>query len=204
MSKFKVGDGVRHERRGIGTIKTIDIDDLEGAPYGCEFENRTGNGAMRINGKVGFCAWCTENTLTLIKPAETKLKAYDVMKAAAENPGEYEGKRYRVVSACVVEPSECQKLYEIKIRSGHLICGEVGNWAYINSHTELEPIPPEPQPVSFMEAVKAYSEGKTIRCGGTKYVSKTGLASGFGSSSSNNGTYLNCREILQGEWFIEA
>lgn len=58
------------------------------------------------------------------------------------------------------------------------------------------------QPVDFMEAVKAYDEGKTIRC------ELNGLARIYGKSTcrllvDNFGAAVDTSEILKGKWFIE-
>jgi hypothetical protein len=124
-----------------------------------------------------------------------KMKAFELMKLVAENPQKYEGKRYKVVLACVIEPTHNKKLYETSVRNGQLIAGDDDNWAYVNSHTELEEIP---QSVPFMEVVKAYSKGKTIKCernGGYKEYSPCGL------KNAKIGLYPD--DIFDGEWFIK-
>jgi hypothetical protein len=56
----------------------------------------------------------------------------------------------------------------------------------------------EPQPVPFMEAVKAYSEGKTIEC---EY---NGSTSAYETDKIND-TFckLESLEVLEGTWYIK-
>jgi hypothetical protein len=57
------------------------------------------------------------------------------------------------------------------------------------------------QPVSFMEAVKAYSEGKTIRC------ELDGDTMVYAPKITNDEYYVinACiREVLRGVWFVEV
>jgi hypothetical protein len=62
------------------------------------------------------------------------------------------------------------------------------------------------QPVSFMEAVKAYSEGKTIRCeweGRTeKWESTYKNGSPYCGILENDGA-ICAKEILNGVWYVE-
>jgi hypothetical protein len=62
------------------------------------------------------------------------------------------------------------------------------------------------QPVDFLTAVKAYSEGKTIRSeqedGASEiYSCKCGIISMF---EGEKGTILNCKEVLKAKWYIEG
>jgi hypothetical protein len=63
-----------------------------------------------------------------------------------------------------------------------------------------------PQNVSFMEAVKAYSEGKTIRCeweGRTeKWESTYKNGSPYCGILENDGA-ICAKEILNGVWYVE-
>jgi hypothetical protein len=62
------------------------------------------------------------------------------------------------------------------------------------------------EPVDFLTAVKAYSEGKTIRSeqedGASEiYSCKCGIISMF---EGEKGTILNCKEVLKAKWYIEG
>jgi hypothetical protein len=150
--------------------------------------------------------------MELAEPVDSKIHAYDLMKLAAENPGEYEGKRYRVVSGGdKLWANGSMAMYghydECIIRNGCLEseCGSHYDLS-CNKYTVLEPIPPEPQPVSFMEAVKAYSEGVLVE------VKHKGHMHTYKPSSI---PYVNCTfrdessiapdadEILNGKWYIK-
>lgn len=68
--KFKVGDRVKHEELGKGTIQYIDNDNYH-LPYAVEFDERFMTGhicAGYCKDKHGF--WCNENELELIKPKQ--------------------------------------------------------------------------------------------------------------------------------------
>lgn len=61
----------------------------------------------------------------------------------------------------------------------------------------------EPEPVSFMEAIKAFEEEKTIKCikNGIKFIYKNAEISK--KLINNNGIAIGFDEILYGEWYIE-
>jgi len=78
----------------------------------------------------------------------------------------------------------------------------------LNTNDEWELIQ---QPVSFMEAAKAYSEGKTIRCeiDGRTYIyepnSDTEAADNMGYCFQEKGdseSWVTTCEILNGKWYI--
>jgi hypothetical protein len=57
------------------------------------------------------------------------------------------------------------------------------------------------QPVEFMEAVKAYSEGKTIRCEIGEETRIYDYKVGYGMTNIRNYA-ITVGEILNGKWFI--
>jgi hypothetical protein len=62
-----------------------------------------------------------------------------------------------------------------------------------------------PQPVPFMGAVKAYSEGKTIRCesecGVWRYKKETGTGHMWDIGKPDS--VITSTEILEGRWYVE-
>ena len=62
------------------------------------------------------------------------------------------------------------------------------------------------QPIPFMEAAKAYSEGKTIRCE-RKDIKEDSIYEFKGISNSpmtdETGNPVSCVEILEGRWYVE-
>jgi hypothetical protein len=205
MNKFKVGDKVR-VIKGLQVGQKYDgclVTKEMGKSAGCEVTIAEMN-PFGISNRYGIKEYFGYFSSEMLEPVETKLMAYDLMKLATENPGEYEGKRYKCVRTKFADGLGRLR-DEIIIKNGRFAFVDDGSGftVFISNDTELEEIKPEPQPVSFMEAVKAYSKGKKIRCGQTIYTSESGMSSAFTSNDLSNGTYLNCREILHGEWFIE-
>jgi hypothetical protein len=141
------------------------------------------------------------------------MKAYELMKLAAENPQKYKGKKYSVKWGKVVDrDGDCMKAIEVD-SDGQLV-GACGKWAYVSCDTELEEIKPEPVP--FMDAVRAYSEGKTIRCeygeNGCYNVRVKNSKSSFPEhgywlethyEKSDTGINLSTGMVLNGAWYIE-
>jgi hypothetical protein len=129
------------------------------------------------------------------------------MELARKEPQKYEGKRYKVVrgSARGYNGDESK---EIKLcSSGQMSTGFLA--AYISSDTELEEIP---QPVTFMEAVKAAIEGKhpTIMLDNIKHV-MTADKSSYGEigywlkvKSENGITYGISTGMIDGMWTVEG
>jgi len=133
------------------------------------------------------------------------IKGYDLMKLAADNPQKYEGKKYEVVNrtSAMYNFATAPKRYtECVIKSGVFRSNELP--LMIFSDTELEEIP---QSVPFLEAVKAYSEGKTIRCAGKCVAMEQVYSPNTAASTiplrTTNGTAITDKEILSGIWFIE-
>ena len=125
---------------------------------------------------------------------DKEMKAYDLLAKASCNLRDYAGEKYKVTKGAVID--KVGKEYsEFKINSEGGICVDEYLRGYISEWTEIQKIQ---QPIPFMEAVEAYSEGKTIRCeinGGYKGFSPCGL-------KHANATFL-ANDILEGLWFVE-
>lgn len=142
------------------------------------------------------------------------IRACKLMVDAMENPHEYEGKRYKVVEGSYLWFGADNR-DECIIVNGRLTEKNRHSTFSVYADTVLEEIKPEPKHVPFMEAVKAYSEGKTIRCevvpSTTNQVyeykpdgNKIGLHGYKLSTYKGSGTPVTTKEILEGKWFIEA
>lgn len=129
--------------------------------------------------------------------ANETIYASELMELARKNPQEYEGKRYTVAEgSAMYNCATAGKRYtECKIISGDLYANDLPMMIF--SDTILEEILPEPKPVPFMEAVKAYSEGKIIRC-------KLDECESTYQSNKPNDTFcqIESLEILNGTWHI--
>jgi hypothetical protein len=142
--------------------------------------------------------------MKLAEPAP--IHAYDLMKLAAENPKEYEGKRYKVVEGSAMYNNSTMKRYtECVIDEGKLYSD--GYPMMIFDDTILEEVPPEPKPVDFMGAVEAYEQGKIVECmiGCCKYVyQKNEGEVKYAPMHERNDEdgYVSVREILHGKWYI--
>lgn len=144
------------------------------------------------------------NSLTFIESkGEGKMKAYELMKLAMENPQKYEGKKYRVEG--IVKDFEGRQLFGLAVTGGRLVKNTDNShtYAYISTDAMLEEIS---QSVPFLEAIKAYSEGKTIRC---EWDSKNNKYDPKQNSPDNpwmrdnKGRPVTAKEILHGGWYIE-
>ena len=119
-----------------------------------------------------------------------KYKTWEVVKMLTENP-----------ELVFVRPSDrVRTMLGDKIHAGEIIGKylEQTDGESIRLSDEWELVP---QPASFMEAVKAYSEGKTIQ---SKQVCFTRIynPSGAGWMIDQNGSGPSSSEILHGTWYI--
>jgi hypothetical protein len=148
---------------------------------------------------------------------EERMFGYELMALAAKEPGKYEGKRYKV-TACradhwgkpygIVEV--CRDFNAVNSMTLVGVDGDkrTAELVSITTRTELEEIP---QPVPFLDAVKAYAEGKTVECtvGNSKYVYSP---NGFNHDESLGYFFkpdkypdmpISTKEILEGIWKIK-
>jgi len=124
------------------------------------------------------------------------------MKLAAENPGKYEGKEYRITKAIVLD-YEQKVLDSVWVHGGVLFKekGNIGCYAYINSNAEVELIQ---EPVDFMTAVNSGKRIKPVNnadnwCYNFAKVWVSYFS--YGSRSAiNTENYL---DYINGQWLIE-
>jgi hypothetical protein len=127
-----------------------------------------------------------------------KYRTWEVLEALSKNP---ELKFVRKAVRC--NENDVEILVDngaVKTEFGHnplLICNLLKwEWELIQ------------QPVPFMEAVKAYSEGKTIRCECNCFTAPVvciyTIRGGNGAMfEDENNHVLTTGEILHGKWYIE-
>jgi hypothetical protein len=128
-----------------------------------------------------------------------KYKTWEITKALTENPN-HEFKR--VSDGMIFRTSK-------QIENGKEVARYISQitspkgWAdCVTLSDEWELIQ---QPIPFMEAVKACSEGKTIYCttkdgSSFTYAHRGGL---YGSLEERDGSGLSANEILNGVWYVE-
>lgn len=128
------------------------------------------------------------------------MKAYELMKLTKENPEKYKGKKYRCTNGAIInfmgnEHNEfCINEY------GEFVDNDNIKRMYITDTTEVEEIQ---QPVSFMEAIKAYAEGKVIICTLNSRANIYKPKGKHGYLIDHCGGGLTAAEILEGTWYIE-
>jgi hypothetical protein len=136
------------------------------------------------------------------------MKAYDLLAKASCNLRDYMGKKYKITDGAVIDING-KEYQEFRLDSECDICVEKCLKGYVSSITEVEEIP---QAIPFMEAVKAYSEGKTIKCEIEVCDSKQVCTYNPKYNENHNyghefktkiGTPVTTEEILRGVWFAE-
>ena len=194
--KYKVGDVVTvkkdlnalDEKCQVGVVsgmreyegKKLTIKDMKNYAYGVE-EN----------------CYNWEDLLFENEPATTAgMKAYELMKLTVENPQKYSGKKYEVTYGAY--DCEGNTITELYIGTdGDFRSKRNGFRVFIGYDTEVKEIP---KPVTFMEAVKAYAEGKTI-------YSEDGILKHtyrFDSCMRDEcKSPVSAEEILNRKWFIK-
>lgn len=83
--------------------------------------------------------------------------ASELMEKVIKEPEKYEGKRYK---GYPIKDADGNNYEELIVKNGNLCIDDGDDWAYINSHTQLEEIP---QPVTWQEALEAWAKGKSIK-----------------------------------------
>jgi hypothetical protein len=137
--------------------------------------------------------------------------AYQLMAEIAREPERYKGKRYKVTEGNAIHlfgsTYRIVEVYDDGVASNCMtLVGVDGdrrtaNVISITSRTELDEIN---QPVPFMEAAKAFDEGKKVTCKTAEHGTRTY------KKEFPNGTQMidhikiavSTTEILRGEWTI--
>ena len=142
------------------------------------------------------------------------MRAYKLMKLATENPEKYIGKRYKVIDGNAKSFDVKQYRYvefgEDYCEPGITLVGVENEKATnhvvsIDTRTDLKEVKSEPKPVTFMEAIKAYWDGKTIH---HKYNVGSGVSEYIpqedgGRLIDESGIAITASEIMEGDWFIK-
>lgn len=142
--------------------------------------------------------WTDDMFEGLAEDKPTRIPAYKLMALAAENPQEYEGRKYKVIDGLAVSVYG-KGINEFIIRQG--VFDGCGGHLYISITTELEEIPPEPKPVPVLEAIEAFEKGKVIACTESGFTHKYKNGSWDGMKDET-GEPVTAREILRGTWTI--
>lgn len=137
----------------------------------------------------------------MLRKMSEPIYASDLMSEARKNPEKYEGKRYKVIggsSLC----ADTEEHYECEVRGGELMAK--GDFVAVYSDTQLEEIKHELKPVPFMEAVKAYHNGKTIRCTHIFFGEREYKRQNDAGSLMKDDIHMpiSSDEILYGQWYI--
>ncbi|HUV85002.1 MAG TPA: hypothetical protein VMV86_04785 [Methanosarcinales archaeon] len=134
-----------------------------------------------------------------------KYKTIDAMKFILENPKAR--LQWRWSDGCIWEMYNCHGGIRCIFGKGREI--EQEDWLPLTVHNMKLEWTLIQQPISFMEAVKAYEKGKTIRCElegkSYKYIFQ---AKSYKNKSpffrgDADGYYMTTAEILDGKWYIE-
>ncbi len=196
--RYKVGDKVKVR------------SDLEnGRLYG---EYMIDNDMLRLSGKVititrvysdsyqimedgGDYRW-TDKMFKGLAEGEC-IYAYELMKLAAEDPEPYKGKKYKVAKGNCMN-GHGNKPMAVLVRPSGILTDESTYEIFVTSETILEEIKPEPVP--FMEAVKALDSGKDIYSENGNGIRHyyTGVC-----FRDEKGFSVMTEEILRRQWYIK-
>ena len=133
------------------------------------------------------------------------MKAFDLMKAAYENPEKYEGKKYKVVRGSSLGDSD-ENIYECIVRDGRICKHNAHSILPIFADTQLKEIEPEPKPVSFMEAVNSGKRFKpeSWHPGLSRYKDDDNeYRDLYDNLMMFEGRQMLNKEIINGLWLIE-
>jgi hypothetical protein len=229
MNEFKVGDrvhvsnggctfsaykdffkenGLEFYKQSWAEGETAPVGDYTIAATGKHYRNYYSTlYLLRSGDRKIYIAHNDSSFLTLVEKEESKvIYASELMELARKNPEKCEGKRYKVVTGSRMYNSGTRLRYsECEVKHGRLNSSD-GYLVMIYADTLLEEIPPEPKPVTFMEAVEAYEKGSTVECtaGSCAYTyEKSGDENKYQPMhEQGDSTPVSVEEILRGKWFI--
>jgi VanZ family protein len=200
--KVKIRSDLEAEQKFSDCRVTKDMEDWAGKEVEIT-EATTHFNRYRVKGCQRY--W-TDEMLESKEDKRVSIKACKLMVEAMEDPQKYEGRKYKVLDTLIDRHG---KEYETAtFRHGVLkVDGEM-SYAHVNSITALEEIP---QPVPFMEAVKAAIEGRhpTITLDDMKLrlIAEESAASEIGywlKVKTKTGATLNIStKMMDGLWTIE-
>lgn len=151
--------------------------------------------------KDGGDHWWTDEMLMELAEGGC-IYAYELMKLAAENPEAYKDKKYKVAKGNCMN-GHGNKPMAVCVSPNGVLTDEFDYEIFTTSETILEEIKPEPKPVPFMEAVKAFADGNakaiySIVYGRCRHIYADGQL-----LRDENGSAISLTEILYGQWFVE-
>jgi hypothetical protein len=121
-------------------------------------------------------------------------------------------KKYKTSEAIAMLGKNPELQFEGIGKKARLSIGKLGYIHYVShvlSNNLSDNVKPEDeweliqQPVPFMEAVKAYSEGKTIRCESQNYNTRTYKPNGTDKLIDQHRIAITTHEIINGTWYVE-
>jgi len=166
---FKIGDKVR-VRKDLVVGKAYDdgvafVSDMKKF-LGKEvvISEVTGGKSVHIIGSNWN--WTDE----MLEQIEETIKAYDLMKLAAENPEKYEGKKYQVIKGAAIDAAFAKEYETVIVKDSVLTDTDNCYRIYVSDMTELkEVVKLEPIGVDFITAVRSNKpitseDNKVKRC----------------------------------------
>lgn len=208
--KYKVGDKVKvrsdlvvGSKYGYGAYFTEPMAELRGKTV-----TITSTDSISYHVDPLWEHW-TDDMFEGLAKEDGKMYASELMELARKEPEKYEGKRYRVVEGSRMYncATNIKPYTECIIKYGKL--HSEGFAMMVFSDTILKEIPPEPNPVPFMEAREAFENGKVVTAKFPDFNSGKMLTVKYwkDSDGTNNSDPAECDLsfyiIRTAEWFIE-
>jgi hypothetical protein len=205
--KYKVGDKVIPHSKTVGDMDFKNESNWKSARMegqGFLYVNAiNGNPNIKVThyecGRIredGYGNFYGESDLTpypaTLSTGDT-IKAYELMKLAAENPQKHSGKKYKSEYEEVVDVDGNRHSEVYFGTDGDLRCRKNGYRAFIGATTILEEIP---QTVSFMEAANSGNEIRHELW--TDYYTLSEALTLIADTSSSQ-----ARAWINGKWFVE-